>query len=186
MEPQTKSDILEKELCSVFSELIQKFGYPENTFSIKKNYSKKGKNAGNLISTEIDINEFSYPFDRENKITKSTLVLYITPETTRHELMIRKERFHKISLPEFASVVKEPTEKTLYFHVAFHLEDVSVYQYIKDNLIFCIDNYESSNSFGCCALYKECSQKRQCIHKNNLYAKGCNYRNNLENGRIFY
>lgn len=186
MESQTKSDTLEKELHSVFSEIIRKFDYPENTFSIKKNYSQKGKNIGNLISTEIDINEFSYPYDKENKIIKSTLVLYITPETAHHELMIRKERFHKIFLPESASVVKEPTEKTLYFHVAFHPEDPSVCQYIKDNLIFCIDNYESSNSFGCCALYKECSQKRQCIHKNNLYAKGCSYRSNLENGRIFY
>ncbi|MCI8483462.1 MAG: hypothetical protein HFH41_03870 [Lachnospiraceae bacterium] len=181
-----QSTPFEEKLYSIFSKIIQEFNYPENTFSIKKNYSKKGQNAGKLISTEIDINEMSYPYDKDNKIAKTTLVLYITPNTNYHELMIRKERFHKIKLPPSAIILKEPSQKTLYFQVAFKPEDPSIYQYIKDNLIFCINNYESSNSFGCCALYKECSKKTQCIHSNKLYAKGCIYRKNLERGNIFY
>lgn len=186
MELQAQPTILENKLYSMFSEIAQEFDYPEHTFSIKKNYSKKGKSAGKLISTEININEFSYPYDEENKITKTTLILYVTPKTTCHELMIRKERFDKIPLPTSATILKRPTEKTLYFHVAFKLDDVSIYQYIKNNIMFCIDNYEAHNSFGCCSLYKECSKKQRCLHSNNLYAKGCTYRKNLENGLIFY
>ena len=186
MKHQPEISTLEEILCSLFSEVTHDYNYPENTFSIKKNYSKKGKNAGNLNSTEIDLNEFSYPYDKNNEIAKTTLVLYIAPTTTCHELMVRKERFQKIPLPPSATVVKEPTEKTLYYHVAFSLDDASVYQYIKDNLIFCINNYESSNSFGCCCLYQECSNMRKCIHSNNLYAKGCAYRKNLEKGLVFY
>lgn len=186
MDSQTQLTVFETHLLSLFVEIIQEFNYPEDTFSLKENYSKKGKNAGNLISKEIDINEMSYPYDDNNKISKTTLVLYITPNTNCHELMIRKERFPKIPLPASSVIMKEPTPNTLYFHVAFELGDSSVYQYIKDNIIFCISNYESSNSFGCCSLYKQCSEKKSCLHVNDLYAKGCTYRSNLENGRIFY
>lgn len=43
-----------------------------------------------------------------------------------------------------------------------------------------------SNKFGCCSQYNVCSQKGQCVHEYPFYAKGCSYRDNLENGQIFY
>lgn len=41
-------------------------------------------------------------------------------------------------------------------------------------------------SFGCCGRYEECSDARQCLHPDKLYARACAYRKNLENGKIFY
>lgn len=50
-----------------------------------------------------------------------------------------------------------------------------------------IENYvPKAAAFACCARYKECSEKKRCIHPNTLYAKACAYRKNLENGRVFY
>lgn len=42
------------------------------------------------------------------------------------------------------------------------------------------------NRFGCCSQYQKCSQAGKCLHENQYYAKGCYYRENLENGKAFY
>lgn len=68
---------LETKLLEMFLDISQKLGYHENIFSIRKNYSKKGKNAGKLISTAIEINEESFPYDAHNKISKVTSVFLI-------------------------------------------------------------------------------------------------------------
>ena len=177
---------LEPKLLSLFAEIEKEYDYPDNTFSIKENYSKKGKNIGQLLNREIDLNEQSYPYDKNNKIAKTSTVLYIIPNSSVYTLKIRKERFPQISFPKSATITKEPPADPLYYHVAFSFNDASICQYIKDNILFCINNYESSNSFGCCSKYMECSAKKQCIHSNKLYAEGCKYRTNLENGNIFY
>lgn len=41
-------------------------------------------------------------------------------------------------------------------------------------------------SFGCCGRYVECSDAKQCIHPDKLFARACAYRRNLEKGKIFY
>lgn len=41
-------------------------------------------------------------------------------------------------------------------------------------------------AFGCCSSYVECSDARHCIHTDPAYATACQYRANLESGRIFY
>lgn len=40
--------------------------------------------------------------------------------------------------------------------------------------------------FGCCSRYNECSNARKCIHPDQMYATACDYRKNLESGKIFY
>jgi len=44
----------------------------------------------------------------------------------------------------------------------------------------------SGELFGCCHRYVECSDKRKCIIEDNPLSKGCIYRQNLINGKIFY
>lgn len=42
-------------------------------------------------------------------------------------------------------------------------------------------------SFGCCAKYVECSNAGHCLHTDILYASAaCQYKHNLDAGRIFY
>lgn len=42
------------------------------------------------------------------------------------------------------------------------------------------------NRFGCCSQYQKCSQAGKCLHEHPYYSKGCYYRENLENGKVFY
>lgn len=44
----------------------------------------------------------------------------------------------------------------------------------------------SSDGFGCCHLYLECSNAKECLHVDKLYARACQYRRSLESNRIFY
>lgn len=46
--------------------------------------------------------------------------------------------------------------------------------------------YTPSERFGCCHLYIKCSDEKHCLANDRFHAKGCFYRENLENGRIFY
>lgn len=49
----------------------------------------------------------------------------------------------------------------------------------------CIDSM-SFPRFGCCSKYKQCSDSGKCIHDDQLYSSACEYRRNLEAGKIFY
>lgn len=40
--------------------------------------------------------------------------------------------------------------------------------------------------FGCCSHYRECSDAKKCLIADRDYSKSCIYRDNLENGKIFY
>lgn len=44
----------------------------------------------------------------------------------------------------------------------------------------------SAETFGCCSRYEECSDQKKCLHPDILLARGCYYKKNLEDGRIFY
>lgn len=46
--------------------------------------------------------------------------------------------------------------------------------------------YMPSERFGCCHLYIKCSDEKRCLANDRFHAKGCFYRENLENDRIFY
>jgi len=44
----------------------------------------------------------------------------------------------------------------------------------------------ADTSFSCCSRFIECSDARKCTNPKPLFALGCAYKDNLENGRIFY
>lgn len=44
----------------------------------------------------------------------------------------------------------------------------------------------SAFTFGCCNYFNDCSDALECILEDKTFASGCMYKENLENGRIFY
>jgi len=54
------------------------------------------------------------------------------------------------------------------------------------DLYECAYNQLGSDSFSCCSRYLECSDEMTCIQSDTRLAKGCIYRRNLTNGKIFY
>lgn len=49
-----------------------------------------------------------------------------------------------------------------------------------------IKDYKPIKTFACCSRYVECSDAKKCLHPQQIYAKQCWYRDNLENDKIFY
>ncbi len=45
---------------------------------------------------------------------------------------------------------------------------------------------ETSEFFGCCSRYVECSNNLKCVQPNKKLARGCMYQRNLKNGKVFY
>ena len=49
-----------------------------------------------------------------------------------------------------------------------------------------VDDYPPVERFGCCHRYIECSNAKKCLAPDLFHAKGCYYKDNLNNGKIFY
>lgn len=49
----------------------------------------------------------------------------------------------------------------------------------------CEEEYKAK-PFGCCSRYVACSDALKCIHPDKKIAKGCQYKKNLDAGKIFY
>ena len=49
-----------------------------------------------------------------------------------------------------------------------------------------VKSLPAGEGFGCCHLYKQCSDAKKCIQPNGLFSLACYYRKNLEQGKIFY
>ncbi len=181
----TQSEVFQKKLSGIFVDIAQKYKLPEGTFFIKPNYSEKGGNIGKLTSTEIDINEFSYPYDEQNKIAKCTSIVLLKPDRHCWKIEVRSRWYIKENIPPSAEVAEKSSGANAYYHICFEFDDPAFFQYIHDTIIYRIEHYESSVSFSCCSKFEKCSEFMKCIHSNNLYAKGCKYRINLENGRNY-
>lgn len=181
-----QSDNFDNELLEFLYDHAKAIGYPEATFSIQENISKKGKNEGKLISKTIFLNEASYPYDTQNKIAKSTSLLLMYPNKTMYEIKVTEDVYKNVVLPSSAIVKKESTDKDKSVRILFDMNTLDILSYSTLLLDYILNNYTSSNTFGCCSRYAECSASKKCSHPNKLYAKGCQYRKNLEKGKIFY
>jgi len=166
--------------------IINQYGLPENSIYLFSNVSTKGKNKGMEISKSLCISEPEYPSNQNMKQiqSKSYVIMNIQYQSCI-ELLIRNKQFNEIVIPDDA-VVKELKSDVLFKHVVFSEDSDNLYNFLKSHIIYCIENYEASCSFGCCSQFEKCSELKRCIHENKLYAKGCSYRKNLEAGKIFY
>ena len=60
--------------------------------------------------------------------------------------------------------------------------------FIKTMADECYSIYSTSfvSTFGCCNDFNRCSDALKCLHTDDPFYRGCGYRRNLENGRVFY
>ena len=57
---------------------------------------------------------------------------------------------------------------------------------IKPYLERAILDYKPTKTFACCSRYLQCSDAKKCLHPQQIYAKQCWYRDNIEKGIIIY
>lgn len=178
------------QLEKLLTEITIQEELPENSLLLYSNMSAKGKNAGQEMSKSICIYEPPFPPGSAPKKDsgRNYVVMNLQEKNDGQtlELLIRKRQFEDLDCPESA-VVKEVKSDLSFTHVLFNTLDSNMYDYISNNIFYCLANYESSSSFGCCNRFMECSDAKRCVHENKLYSMGCKYRKlNLDQGRIFY
>lgn len=138
------------------------------------------------------------------KDLKQSDVLYKTNSDGSISVLLRNVLMYKIDSKSINSVIiKENTLKQfnlpcgsksetikssngfnkIIFLPQVNIEDIK--KLFAEIIEYNIFNF-STDFFGCCALYESCSNEKKCIHNDKLYATGCFYRRNLENGKIFY
>lgn len=176
--------LLEKEEISNNSAAVSSFEAELNSLHLYANLSTTSKEE---MSKSICIYEPEYPPVKDDCVNpgKNFVVMNIQMNDAI-ELLIRNLQFENIPLPHTGKLKAVPSDKT-FRHVIFDFSDRTVFEYIKENVLYCLKNYHSRvRSFGCCSKFMECSNAKKCVHVNKLYATACAYKYNLENGRIFY
>ena len=159
----------------------------ERKFIQLKQSSDKSLSKNGSLSYSVWILE-PKTLEYDNIARQSTLCFCVVQTNTDNIKRIdvefslkRKDRF------------KEPAgaEERIYPNInrvayRFPLNSENVVPYLYYILSTSIHNFRPSDRFGCCDLYKDCSDALRCLHPNNFYARCCWYRQNLEAGKVFY
>ena len=179
-----------KEILSLLetnlSNLCQEETLLDGTFRINHRYADDSNNFGYAV----DIFEKSYP-PSDNHLDgtyAAASVCFFEFDTTKKYEGYIKITISSNSLNEIGkipSAVGEIGSDQSSFRVPPTAVD-DIVNFIVKACKLRVHNYKSNNSFGCCSRFKECSDAKKCLHPNLLYATGCAYRKNLENGKIFY
>ncbi|QOX63911.1 hypothetical protein FRZ06_11500 [Anoxybacterium hadale] len=175
----------ETKVNELLEDIITENELPKTSIFLYANKSNKGDKKGIEISKSIKIFEPEYPPQEKSVRSKNGTLIMNIQQKSGIELLIRNEQYNTIPLPEEAKL-KELKSDENFKHIIFDESMDSLYTYIKANVVYCIENYVSSSSFGCCSKFEKCSDERKCLHENKLYSTGCAYRRNLENRKIFY
>lgn len=182
---ENTSETLYEKIQYVINEVILSHDLPKNSIHL---YSNKSPKTGEEISKSICIFEPEYPPNPAVTETPGKNFVIMKIELKKDErviLFIRYKQAEMISTPVTAIEKTLKSDKT-FLHIIFQKNDTSIFEYIKKNILYCLANYESSNSFGCCSQFMRCSDEKKCVHENKIYSMGCKYRANLEMGKIFY
>ncbi|MBR6396618.1 MAG: hypothetical protein IKS09_06595 [Lachnospiraceae bacterium] len=166
-------------LHSVMPAMSKEFGLFDDSLSIKANLGKDQK----ITSYGVYVYEPDLVEDRKN-VSRNTILARVKED-------ILKTNPNIVSVDSKNPNLKEYGEATEISNGRFSVRIDKNTNKLVDCLIDCIrygiNNYTpKAAGFACCARYKECSKEGKCIHPNYLYAKACEYRKNLEKGRIFY
>ncbi len=155
-------------LQSRFHEFEEMYGLMSNTCSIKANYNDDGK----LTSYAICIYEPDLVEERR--------------DSSRNTVLVRVKNKPLKSWPTLVEVYSKSLSDEENGK-RFDKDDDELVKCILECMNIGLQNYvPKASSFACCSRYQECSDAKKCIHPNKLYAKACQYRENIDEGNIFY
>lgn len=148
-----------------------------------------------LLPSKIPINSVSLvrgqsndgkPLDSYSLKLLSMFLMRITfPKKLFLHIEIKINCYNELLIPPFAKV-RQIASKKDFVLIDFPEENEEVYDFITKIVNYGCTHYVPEEYFGCCDLYVQCSDMKKCLYPNQLYAKACKYRRNLESGRIFY
>lgn len=181
---------IDEQITAICDRLTYELELTPNRVAYHKSTSKKGENAGNVVSLFVQIIEMEYP---DAKTISSTTSILRIPADNVSEINLSSRALHNYLLEEgiekYATVVVNEGKNNEFIGSRLLFSEINdiYFGFIEKAVVFALKNYSSSNSkFGCCSRYKECSNQEKCIHPNKLYATVCEYKKHLENGNAFY
>lgn len=170
----------------------KEWGMPEGTLSYTVSISQAKDKKGKIASIGVFINEEEYPRVKPDKpvYKHGDVVIRFMPEpdsyvgkTYMFYVLRDKISATKLSIGEDRTIKSDTT----YNHYRVNINDAYIDEFLNELLDYSFKNYKTSAAaFGCCSKYKQCSDAKKCLHCNLLYATACQYRKNLEAGKIFY
>lgn len=127
-----------------------------------------------LVNIDISLQTSNRIIFRGNDELKN-----IIPNTFK--LTIKYEETEKKTIPVY--IIEIPKDMDLLLETLNNLSEVIICQ---QEWIF--EQHPADFGFGCCSHYEECSKAGTCTEyaKNRPFYKGCAYKRNLEDGKIFY
>ncbi len=141
------------------------------------------KNTSNIIRVSLDVNPWRYGlingdifFARINSSGDNPSITFfgkfnedfsILGMNYTEEKLFTVRNCINVDLNDFVSYLNNPTAKFIKV-----LNNI----FISDILI---------NEFGCCSKYSECEKTGKCLHIDQLYALGCQYKKVLKRTGIF-
>lgn len=164
----------------IAEELIIKHKLPSDGLCVIEN-----KGAKNSTFTFV-INEQPFPVINKNVISRSMIILNFVPVKSGITELIIKNKLVEILPYPSTLTYKEVKSDKINHHLLMINDDLNGVEYIKNLVEYCLSIYESSNSFGCCSKYNECSKLKECVHENRLYSTGCMYRKKIESNIIYF
>ena len=182
-------DNLELKLGNMCKTLSEDLKLPLNGLVVRNN------NAEKYRSISICTNEPPYPCLKEDlgKIFILTSLVLISRASTKKdfdkiEVFVRVDDLAKTDVPDSATVIEKYKDGDLLnYIVQFNETDNNIVEYVKQLAYHGVKGYKTKEApFGCCSQFEVCSDAKECLHVNKLYATACKYRYNLENGKIFY
>ncbi len=176
----------------IIDDYVKNAGFPNGCIFIRANYSRKFE--GVITSYSIVVGKPDYPkgVNKNGKICSPLYnIEYESEKKTKAGAVVIKTTSASVASSlshNFPQVEIKTRDSDNYFRITINATDPLYSDITKCILENTLDRYfrSGTEAFGCCHLYKECSDAKKCLHENLLYARGCSYYYNLVKGRIFY
>lgn len=178
----TSSNTFEEKVISILKNIIVEEELPETGLRLRKNDRKNDSSYSVLIS------EPPYPIGSE-RLGGEQSIAKLSIIKGAYEIDILQDVLDEISCPDFATVkqLKKNGNSPQHVVVTFLHDSPELYSFINSVILYRLKHYRTAEStFSCCSKFMQCSDAKKCVHENKLYSTACTYRQNLENGRIFY
>lgn len=177
-------------LNAVLDDIAQKEELPEKSLLFIENIGRVKKE---VTSYTVALRKPDYPKGINPNGTAKNALINIKVLQTRSEPIERLS----ISIPdsllvkvgnEFPNIPLVKKKSDTVTRAVISVENTELQAFFDYVIKSVMDKYfkEGSDTFGCCHLFKECSEAKKCLHENKLYARSCVYGRHLAEGRIFY
>lgn len=184
------------ELSAYGQKIAIEKGFGGYAVSVRRNETKAE------VNYPLEFNDIPYPFDETNgldrMVTSTIAVLNEKNERSRFsgcvEIRLRG-RWWACGVTFPPSAVrkdvthknKEGVQEKIGENICIPLTDDEARTFLEELIRCRLDNYESSfPPFGCCHLYQACSESGKCLQKSRSYSGACQYKRNLDSGKVFY